>query len=467
MDIRRRSAMKSRFEVNFGAINSIWIVSQFVNFMIFWFRFDRNSYFLVARVQEKCSFEMPRPCRESYGDQKPPYSYISLTAMAIWSSPEKMLPLSDIYRFISDRFPYYRKNTQRWQNSLRHNLSFNDCFIKIPRRPDRPGKGAFWALHPAALDMFENGSFLRRRKRFKLPKIDRDLLRATLPLNSSKVNLDIDRNGIFSAVPIGANTKLSDAEDFVIRNTADITRTTAMTKVSPVPSESSIESTKTCPVTSSNSKSFSIDSIMSNTPNSQPLIPKPVFPHYYYPPVCLPPLLNSNYAAIYAAAALRGFLAPPPMSNTVLPSIDSLRFCQPTPMSSPPIDVVDTSSSSDSLMAAKFSKYGCICIGVLLNGPIMKEPGVRGNWLCEGRRKVKRNWRWVMNQVQIIELDEVPAEIAEFLMNMLAQWPPTIADVISNGLLLSWGQLVFGKSIGTSCFICCYWCHKLPRCAYE
>lgn len=96
--------------------------------------------------------------------------------MAIWSSPEKMLPLSEIYKFITDRFPYYRRNTQRWQNSLRHNLSFNDCFIKIPRRPDRPGKGAYWALHPAAFDMFENGSLLRRRKRFKLMKTDKEVL---------------------------------------------------------------------------------------------------------------------------------------------------------------------------------------------------------------------------------------------------------------------------------------------------
>ncbi|KAJ8958570.1 hypothetical protein NQ314_006383 [Rhamnusium bicolor] len=119
---------------------------------------------------------MPRPSRESYGDQKPPYSYISLTAMAIWNSPEKMLPLSEIYKFITDRFPYYRKNTQRWQNSLRHNLSFNDCFIKIPRQPDRPGKGAYWALHPAAFDMFVNGSLLRRRKRFKLLKSDKEIL---------------------------------------------------------------------------------------------------------------------------------------------------------------------------------------------------------------------------------------------------------------------------------------------------
>ena len=117
---------------------------------------------------------MPRPSRESYGDQKPPYSYITLTAMALWHSPERMLPLSDIYKFIMDNFPYYRNNTQRWQNSLRHNLSFNDCFIKIPRRPDRPGKGAFWTLHPRAVSMFENGSLLRRRKRFKLGSTDKD-----------------------------------------------------------------------------------------------------------------------------------------------------------------------------------------------------------------------------------------------------------------------------------------------------
>ncbi|KAM8762976.1 forkhead box protein B1-like [Acanthopagrus latus] len=124
---------------------------------------------------------MPRPGRNTYSDQKPPYSYISLTAMAIQSCPEKMLPLSEIYKFIMDRFPYYRENTQRWQNSLRHNLSFNDCFIKIPRRPDQPGKGSFWALHPSCGDMFENGSFLRRRKRFKVGG-----MQATDPLAPSK-----------------------------------------------------------------------------------------------------------------------------------------------------------------------------------------------------------------------------------------------------------------------------------------
>lgn len=161
---------------------------------------------------------MPRPSRESYGDQKPPYSYISLTAMAIWSSPEKMLPLNEIYRFITDRFPYYRKNTQRWQNSLRHNLSFNDCFIKVPRRPDRPGKGAYWALHPQAFDMFENGSLLRRRKRFKLHKTQKDILNDELaalaninrfffnPNADPMMPLSIDDRTDVTSEPISAQT---------------------------------------------------------------------------------------------------------------------------------------------------------------------------------------------------------------------------------------------------------------------
>uniref|UniRef100_A0AAG5CS34 Fork-head domain-containing protein n=1 Tax=Anopheles atroparvus TaxID=41427 RepID=A0AAG5CS34_ANOAO len=152
---------------------------------------------------------MPRPSRDTYGDQKPPYSYISLTAMAIWSSPDKMLPLSDIYKFITDRFPYYRKNTQRWQNSLRHNLSFNDCFIKVPRRPDRPGKGAYWALHPQAFDMFENGSLLRRRKRFKLHKTDKDILNEELAALANINRIFLAQNSADAYCP-GATTLLPD-----------------------------------------------------------------------------------------------------------------------------------------------------------------------------------------------------------------------------------------------------------------
>nr|XP_005502379.1 LOW QUALITY PROTEIN: hepatocyte nuclear factor 3-alpha [Columba livia] len=110
--------------------------------------------------------------KRSYPHAKPPYSYISLITMAIQQAPSKMLTLSEIYQWIMDLFPYYRQNQQRWQNSIRHSLSFNDCFVKVARSPDKPGKGSYWTLHPDSgnLNMFENGCYLRRQKRFKCEK---------------------------------------------------------------------------------------------------------------------------------------------------------------------------------------------------------------------------------------------------------------------------------------------------------
>lgn len=105
--------------------------------------------------------------RRNFSHAKPHYSYIALIAMAIQKSRSGMVTLNDIYQYIIETFPFYRQNTQRWQNSIRHSLSFNDCFVKVPRSPDRPGKGSYWTLHTQAGNMFENGCYLRRQKRFK------------------------------------------------------------------------------------------------------------------------------------------------------------------------------------------------------------------------------------------------------------------------------------------------------------
>ncbi|XP_053305914.1 forkhead box protein I2 [Spea bombifrons] len=96
---------------------------------------------------------------------RPPYSYSALIAMAIQSTPEKKLTLSQIYTYVTDTFPFYKKNQTGWQNSIRHNLSLNDCFKKMPRDDDDPGKGNYWILDPNCEKMFDNGNFRRKRKR--------------------------------------------------------------------------------------------------------------------------------------------------------------------------------------------------------------------------------------------------------------------------------------------------------------
>ncbi|XP_019849225.1 PREDICTED: forkhead box protein L1-like isoform X1 [Amphimedon queenslandica] len=79
---------------------------------------------------------------------KPPFSYTTIIYLAIRSSKNDKVTLGEIYQWIKDHFMYYRVAESTWQNSVRHNLSLNDFFIKIPRSEGDPGKGSFWKINP-------------------------------------------------------------------------------------------------------------------------------------------------------------------------------------------------------------------------------------------------------------------------------------------------------------------------------
>lgn len=217
-----------------------------------------------------------------------------------------MLPLSDIYKFIMDNFPFYRKNTQRWQNSLRHNLSFNDCFIKIPRRPDRPGKGSYWALHPLCGDMFENGSFLRRRKRFKLRQLQMQ--------KQSAPQLSPELVGMKPSIDLDAATYLQEAG---VRSRLH---------------ESWVSSTRFQPCLAppaSTKHSFSIESLISPEYKSpfNVLPPPPVLP------TSLPPFAT-HFASSLPTSLVASYAASLNVTSSLASSLSSLSSIASSPLSS-------------------------------------------------------------------------------------------------------------------------------------
>ncbi|KAA0183325.1 hypothetical protein HAZT_HAZT009562 [Hyalella azteca] len=153
------------------------------------------------------------------GSVKPPFSYASLICMAMKENANKMT-LSAIYEWIRKHYVYYKTADPSWQmvrlvhllnltlvhltllhlvhlrrvhlvnlpvvvdgvpdapgrgrwcacrlvhlrrNSIRHNLSLNKSFLKVPRSKDEPGKGGFWCLDPVFSESLSDGTFKKRR----------------------------------------------------------------------------------------------------------------------------------------------------------------------------------------------------------------------------------------------------------------------------------------------------------------
>ncbi|XP_046748773.1 uncharacterized protein LOC124412706 [Diprion similis] len=76
------------------------------------------------------------------GPKKPPFTYTELIEHALQERGE--LTVSAIYQWISEHFPYYKSNDDRWKNSVRHNLSINPHFRKGSKAPH--GAGHLWAI---------------------------------------------------------------------------------------------------------------------------------------------------------------------------------------------------------------------------------------------------------------------------------------------------------------------------------
>lgn len=116
----------------------------------------------------------PQTKRRTNFKNKPDLSYVSMIVMAISSSPHHQLTLSQIYEYMRRKWPeafdeILNGKYTGWMNSVRHNLSLNDCFVKVPKEAGATGKGHKWTLIEGWRSMFEHkdGSFRRRPRGFR------------------------------------------------------------------------------------------------------------------------------------------------------------------------------------------------------------------------------------------------------------------------------------------------------------
>ncbi|XP_041366059.1 forkhead box protein M1-like isoform X2 [Gigantopelta aegis] len=104
-----------------------------------------------TRIQSDLG-EIKRTEQESEQCQRPPYSYMTLIQMALHSRDDKKMTLKEICSWVETTFPFYKYTAKPgWKNSIRHNLSFYQCFVRD--QAEKKKHGAHWTLQ---LDEAEN-----------------------------------------------------------------------------------------------------------------------------------------------------------------------------------------------------------------------------------------------------------------------------------------------------------------------
>ncbi|XP_034528889.1 forkhead box protein M1 isoform X2 [Notolabrus celidotus] len=120
--------------------------------------------------------------------ERPPYSYMAMIQFAINSRKSRRMTLKEIYTWIEDHFPYFREVAKPgWKNSIRHNLSLHDMFIR-ETSPD--GKVSFWTIRPEANRCLTLDQVYRQQRRIlpdarKTPPSSERRMKPLLPRTES------------------------------------------------------------------------------------------------------------------------------------------------------------------------------------------------------------------------------------------------------------------------------------------
>ncbi|VDM74788.1 unnamed protein product [Strongylus vulgaris] len=144
----------------------------------------KNSLSLTKRKRKPC--QPTQHVIDSAGqidyyatNLKPPLSYAQLIMDAMAERQVDKITLSEIYEYASRRYAYYRNSKGPWKNSIRHNLSCNQLFKKLPRKSGEKGKGSYWTLN-------DDGSYASSKKtKAKIGEGEESLCKSSSRVNSA------------------------------------------------------------------------------------------------------------------------------------------------------------------------------------------------------------------------------------------------------------------------------------------
>ncbi|WVQ79071.1 hypothetical protein IAT38_001165 [Cryptococcus sp. DSM 104549] len=89
---------------------------------------------------------------------KPTSTFATIIHRALQFLPRGRGTLGEVCNWVAGEWEWFRLNVDSgWQNSIRHNLSLNKAFLKVPRIPedDPESKGSVWIIDPEEGPLFE------------------------------------------------------------------------------------------------------------------------------------------------------------------------------------------------------------------------------------------------------------------------------------------------------------------------
>jgi len=155
--------------------------------------------------------------------KRPRMSYAQLIAEALMNASDRRLTLNDIYVHINARHPYYSlKGGKGWQNAVRHNLTLNKSFVKVPR-PANEGRGSYWELETGA----EKAIFKRLLRQHYMYKVALDA--KTSSVSSSSVHCQSVRKAAAAATTVATASHTSSSHQIARAARATSTSLKAVT----------------------------------------------------------------------------------------------------------------------------------------------------------------------------------------------------------------------------------------------